>query len=94
MSILVLQSSQWGRERADCFALFCLSSWCLVIVVCPFLTMPRVCLQFMIVVFPDQAHLLFLLNRTTYTSPDLAIPFSFRQVHITSIFISIFPPTS
>ena len=34
-------------------ALLCLSSWCLVIVVWLFLTMPRVCLQFVIMVFPD-----------------------------------------
>ena len=39
-----------GEERADCFAL---SSWCLVIVVWLFLTIPQVCLQFVIVVFPD-----------------------------------------
>ena len=38
--------------------LLCLSSWCLVIVVCLFLTRPQVCLQFVIVVFPDHTHLL------------------------------------
>ena len=47
-----------GEERADCFAL--LSSWCLVIVVLLFLAVPWVCLQFLIVVFPDQIHLLNL----------------------------------
>ena len=47
------------RELA---ALLCLSSWCLVIVVWLFLTMPRVCLQFVIVVFPDHTHLLFMLE--------------------------------
>ena len=40
VSILVLQSSWWGRESW----LLCLSSWCLVVVVWLFLTMPRVCL--------------------------------------------------
>ena len=35
---------------------FFLSSWCLVIVVWLFLSMPRVCLQIVIVVFPDNAH--------------------------------------
>ena len=45
------------RELA---ALLCLSSWCFVIVVWLFLTMPRVCLQFVNVVFPDHTHLLFL----------------------------------
>ena len=67
-----------------------LSYWCLVIVVWLFLTKPQVSLQFVIVVFPDHTHLLFILHRTTYTSPYLAIPFSFQQVHITSIFIYIF----
>ena len=37
--------------NGELFALLCLSSWCLVIVVLLFLAMPRVCLQFVIVVF-------------------------------------------
>ena len=45
--------------KRELVALLCLSSWCLVIVVWLFLTMPRVCLQFVIVVFPDHTHLLF-----------------------------------
>ena len=36
--------------------LLSLSSWCLVIVVCLFLTEPQVCLEFVIVVFPDHTH--------------------------------------
>ena len=52
-----------GEERAGC--LLCLSSWCLVIVVWLFLTMPRVCLQFVIVVFPDHTHLIFSFNNTS-----------------------------
>ena len=47
-------------------ALLCLSSWCLVMVVWIFLTVPWVCLGFVIVVFPDHTHLLvhikFLMN--------------------------------
>ena len=39
--------------------LLCLSCWCLVIVVWLFLAMPRVWLQYVIVVFPDHTHLLF-----------------------------------
>ena len=89
VSILVLQLSRWGKRE---LVALLLSYWCLVIVVWLFLTKPRVCLQFVIVVFPDHTHLLFILHRTTYTSLYLAIPFSFQQVHITSIFISIFPP--
>ena len=44
----------------ELIALLCLSSWCLVIVVWLNLTMPLVCLQFVIVVVPDHTHLLFL----------------------------------
>ena len=43
------------------YALFCLFFWCPVIVVWLFHTMTRVCLQFVIVVFPDHTHLLFYL---------------------------------
>ena len=46
-------------EKRELVALLYLSSWCLVIVVWLFLTMPRVCLQFGYVVFPDHTHLLF-----------------------------------
>ena len=46
--------------KRELIALLYLSSWCLVIVVSLFLTMPRVCLQFVIVVFPDHIHFLFL----------------------------------
>ena len=44
--------------KRELVALHCLSSWCLVIVVWLFNTMPRVCLQFVIVVFPDYTHYL------------------------------------
>ena len=46
-----------GKRELD--VLLSLSSWCLVIVVWLFLTMPLGCLQFVIVVFPDHTHLLF-----------------------------------
>ena len=41
-------------------ALFNLSSWCLVRVERHFLAVPQGCLRFVIVVFPDHTHLLFL----------------------------------
>ena len=41
-------------------ALLNLSSWCLVMVERLFLAVPWGCLQFVIVVFPDHTHLLFL----------------------------------
>ena len=50
--------------KRELIALLCLSSWCLVIVVWLFRVVPWVCLQFVIVVFPDHTHLLFLLHLT------------------------------
>ena len=46
--------------RREMVALLCLSSLCLVIVMWLFLTTPRVCLQFVIVLFPDHTHYFFL----------------------------------
>ena len=48
--------------KGELVALLCLSSCCLMIVVWLFLTMPRVCQQIVIVVFPDHTHLLFFIN--------------------------------
>ena len=48
--------------KRELIALLNLSSWCLVMVERPFLAVPRGCLRFVIVVFPDRTHLLFLLN--------------------------------
>ena len=45
--------------KREMVALLCLSSWNHVIVVWLLLTMPRICMQFVIVVFPDHTHLLF-----------------------------------
>ena len=46
--------------KRELVALLNLSPWCLVIVVWLFLVVPLVCLQFVIVVFPEHTHLLFL----------------------------------
>ena len=43
-------------------ALLSLSSWCLVIVVRLFLAVTWVCLRYVIVVFPEHTHLLFLVS--------------------------------
>ena len=48
--------------KRELIALLNLSSWCLVMVERLFLAMPRGCLQFVIVVFPDHTHLLFLVG--------------------------------
>ena len=42
--------------KGELVALLIMSLWCLVIVVWLFLAEPWVCLQFVIVVFPDQTH--------------------------------------
>ena len=47
----------------ELIALLNLSSWCLVMVGRLFLAVPQGCLQFVIVVFPDHTHLLFLIRR-------------------------------
>ena len=47
--------------KRELVALLGLSSWFLVIVVWLFLAVPWVCLQFVIVVFPDHTHLLFII---------------------------------
>ena len=48
--------------KRELTALLNLSSWCLVMVERLFLTVPLGCLQFVIVVFPDHTHLLFLFH--------------------------------
>ena len=47
-------------------ALLSLCSWCLVMVERLFLTVPRGCLQFVIVVFPDHTHLLFFKSNLEF----------------------------
>ena len=46
--------------KRELISLLNLSSWCLVMVEQLFLAVPRGSLQFVIVVFPDHTHLLFL----------------------------------
>ena len=61
-----------GEER-ELVALLNLSSWCLVMVEWLFLFVPWGCVRFVIVVFPDHTHLLFLTGArplsTWYNSP-------------------------
>ena len=49
--------------KREPIALLNLSSWCLLMVERLFLTVPRGCLQFVIVVFPDHTHLLLSQTR-------------------------------
>ena len=46
--------------KRELVALLSLSSWCIVMVERLFLAVSRGCLLFVIVVFPDHTHLLFL----------------------------------
>ena len=48
--------------KRELVALLNLSSWCLVMVERLFLAVPRGCLRFVIVVFPDHTHVLFLVR--------------------------------
>ena len=47
--------------KRELIALLNLASWCLVMVERLYLAVPRGCLQFVIVVFPDHTHLLFFI---------------------------------
>ena len=51
--------------KRELVALLNLSSWCLVMVERLFLAVPRGCLRFVIVVFPDHTHLLLLSSVTS-----------------------------
>ena len=53
--------------KRELVALPCLSCWCLVSVVWLLLTMLWVCLQLVIVVFPDHTHLLFFWSDVVLT---------------------------
>ena len=62
--------------KRELVALLNLSSWCLVMVEQLFLAVPRGCLRFVIVVFPDHTHLLFftLAFVTVQKSHDIVLP--------------------
>ena len=47
--------------KRELVALLNLSFWCLIMVERLFLAVPRGCVRFVIVVFPDRTHLLFLV---------------------------------
>ena len=57
--------------KRELIALLNLSSWCLVMVEWLFLAVPRCCLQFVIVVFPDHTHLLSKTSNRPNMAPKL-----------------------
>ena len=80
-----------GKRELD--ALLNLSSWCLVMVQRLFLAMPQGCLRFVIVVFPDRALLLFLLQICFSLSPPVKYfyrPFQGRSFVISVLFLFCF----
>ena len=68
--------------KRELIALLNLSSYCLVMVERLFLTVPLGCLQFVIVVFPDHTHLLFLI----VSIPDLC-PLSYFAESLAKIWL-------
>ena len=60
--------------KRELVALLSLSSWCLVIVVWLFLMVRWVCLQFVMVVFPDHTH--YFKRQTHYNMTSCAIMYS------------------
>ena len=59
--------------KRELVALLNLSSWCLVMVQRLFLAVPRGCLRFVILVFPDHVHILFLAATNVYALSKVLI---------------------
>ena len=73
--------------KRELIALLNLSSWCLVMVERLFLAMPRGCLQFVIVVFPDHTHLLFLITINSQINENKNVTIIKRKVFFSICFI-------
>ena len=69
--------------KRELIALLNLSSWCLVMVERLFLAVPRGCLQFVIVVFPEHTHLLFLKRKCDWKG--ILIHLKWLPLMVTSI---------
>ena len=69
--------------KRELVSLLNLSSWCLVLVERLFLAVPGGCLQFVIVVFPDHTHLLFLILKTCINAHYI-YSYSKDMYHMTS----------
>ena len=65
-----------SMRKRELVALLYLSSLCLMFVVWLFLTLPQVCLHFVIVVFPDHTHLLIVTLFSTVSDKKVDL-FSF-----------------
>ena len=81
--------------KRELIAFLNLSSWCLVMVERLFLAVPLGCLQFVIVVFPDHTHLLFLLVFFHFGFKFQPVSFKslsspFYEMSISGIFVVVF----
>ena len=72
--------------KRELVALLYLASWCLVMVERLFLAVPRGCLRFVIVVFPDHTYLLFL---TYFMARSNLIPSAYIWQKSGNLFIYI-----
>ena len=79
--------------KRELIALLNLSSWCLVMVERLFLAVPRGCLQFVIVVFPDHTRLLTLIQPDFWTVYNLSALTSANN-HFMIFFVSYFVPVN
>ena len=78
MSILSIAIILMGKR--ELVALLNLSSWCLMMVERLFLAVPWGCLRFVIVVFPDHTHLLFL--KSLHMKFEFNWPSGFSENHV------------
>ena len=70
--------------KRELIALLNLSSWCLVMVDRLFLALPRGCLQFVIVVFPDHTHLLFFICLSEWCRKMIIISERVSEISLTN----------
>ena len=89
-------------EKRELVALLSLSSWCLVIVVWLYLAVPWVCLQFVIFVFPDLTHLLFVTANSSKISISVVetvvivvfVKCEISKWIMTFVFINVYGPNA
>ena len=73
--------------KRELVALLNLSSWCLAMVERLFLAVPRGCLRFLIVVFPDHTHLLFSAFGRSLLHSKLAKSIDFKFHFFVKMFL-------
>ena len=76
--------------KRELVALLNLSSWCLVMVERLFLAVPRGCLRFVIVVFPDHTHLLFTKEALKINQVQIILLINLYYKHLAFIIMKLF----